>query len=176
MGIRFFVDDAATTRKHFEVVDRETGDSERHWVDLRTELSDKEYTALEASMVESVQADTQAIRINAVGASLKAFTSWIVGWSLTSNKGFACKPREEELGKLNRDTARILRDIVREHYQAILDEKRLLTREEMDEEERKGNASANPTASSSDLGETSEASSTTGTHFESGTPSASPDA
>lgn len=122
MGIKFFVDPSETDIKHFQVtgVDSETGAvaTEDHWVELRMDLSDREWAELEMGIASRAN-DQGEIILDFAGLSTRQLVKWIRAWSFyqNGNPGARVKPTESYLGLLDRDIADQIREIIKAHIE-----------------------------------------------------------
>lgn len=114
MGIKLFVSKDATTRKHFTIRDPETGETEPHFLDLRTELSAGEWNTLESGFVTHVRGDG-GIPLDGAEMEARRLDMWITGWSFTSNSGNPIRPDVEALKGLGTAAAKVITDIVTKH-------------------------------------------------------------
>lgn len=120
MGIRFFVDPEEVERRTFTIsgLDIDTGDviSEEHWVDLRAALSDREWSDLETGIVNRMSGDGEIV-LDFAGLSTKQLLMWVKAWSLynNGNSNARVKPTADMVGRLDRDVAGQIRDIIQEH-------------------------------------------------------------
>ena len=114
MGIKLFVDPKATTRKHFTLRDPESGETEPHFLDLRTELSAGEWNTLESGFVTHVRGDG-GIPLDGAEMEARRLDMWITGWSFTSNSGNQIRPDVDALKALGTAAAKVITDIVTKH-------------------------------------------------------------
>lgn len=120
MGIRFFVDPSETDVKRFEVtgVDSETGEvvTEEHWIELRMDLSDREWSELEMGIASRAN-DQGEIILDFAGLSTRQLLMWVKSWSFydRGNPTHRIKPSADSLGRLDRAIADQIRAIIRTH-------------------------------------------------------------
>lgn len=120
MGLKFFVDAAEGETKHFQVsgIDTETGEpvTEDHWIKLRTELSDREWSELEMGVADRVNAEGE-IMLDFAGLSTRQLMTWVMEWSFYANGNprNRVKPSAEYLGRLDRGQADQIREIIKVH-------------------------------------------------------------
>lgn len=120
MGLKFFVDRDDTEIKHFKItgIDTETGEpaTEEHWIELRRDLSDLEWSELEMGIADRINNDGEIV-LNFAGLSTKQLLTWVKSWSfyMGGNPNNRVKPTAEFLGRLDRDIANQVREIIREH-------------------------------------------------------------
>lgn len=120
MGIRFFVDPAETDIVNFDVTgfDTETGEyaTEQHWLELRMDLSDKEWSELEMGIMSKMNEQGEML-LDFAGLSTKQMVMWVKAWSFydRGNPNTRVKPTAEYLGRLDRAIADQIRALIREH-------------------------------------------------------------
>lgn len=120
--IRFFANPEASDVKSFTLADPDgtidpaTGQVtvEEHWVELRTELSDREWADLDMGVVQRATTDGELI-IDLSGAQYHYMATWIKRWSLSSTAGVPVKPTETQIGTLLPAHAAIIWEIVKAH-------------------------------------------------------------
>jgi hypothetical protein len=120
--IRFFANPESSVVKTFTVsdpdgqIDPDTGRvyTEEHHIELRTELSDREWSDLDMGVVSRATTDGELI-LDLSGAQYHHMATWIKAWSLTSDGGARVKPSQEQIGALLPAHAAIIWEIVRNH-------------------------------------------------------------
>lgn len=124
--IRFFANPESSVTRRFMVTDPDgsidpaTGKvyAEEHFVELRTELSDKEWSDLDMGVVTRATTDGELI-LDLSSAAYHHMATWIRSWSLTSDAGTRVKPTEAQIGELLPAHAAIIWGIVKEHAAAV---------------------------------------------------------
>jgi hypothetical protein len=114
VGIKLFVSKEATTRKHFTIRDPESGETEPHFLDLRTELSAGEWNTLESGFVTYLRGDG-GIPLDGAEMEARRLDLWITGWSFTTNGGSPIRPDIEALKDLGNEISVVITKIVTEH-------------------------------------------------------------
>lgn len=187
--MRLFVDRDAFEKKQFTLVDARTGEREDHWINLRSELTDEEYSQVDESMVESLRPETDddgktttTLKVAIARAGIVQLEKWILAWSFTNARGVPVRPKGEFLSGLPKDVAKILRDIITDHAAEVISSKRVLTLEQWEKRQAAGEdvpppktEGNNPFDGSGPESETPVASSPALTLISSGTPSPEPE-
>lgn len=124
--IRFFANPESSVTRRFMIADPDgtidpaTGKvyAEEHFIELRTELSDKEWSELDMGVVSRATTDGELI-LDLSSAIYRHMATWIKAWSLTSESGVRVKPTEEQIGELLPEHAAIIWPIVKDHAAAV---------------------------------------------------------
>lgn len=124
--IRFFANPESSVTRQFMVTDPDgaidpaTGKvyAEEHYIELRTELSDREWSDLDMGAVTRATTDGELI-LDLTSAAYHHMATWIKAWSLTSDAGLRVKPTQDQIGGLLPAHAAIIWPIVKEHAAAV---------------------------------------------------------
>lgn len=143
--MRLFVDREAFTKKTFILVDAATGEREEHWLNLRSELTDEEYSLVDEAMVDSVHPETDvagnttaSLKVAIARAGIVQLATWILAWSFTNARGVPVRPKGEWLTGLPKDVAKIIRDIITDHAAEVINSKRVMTLEQWEKHQAAG--------------------------------------
>jgi len=112
MTIKVFVDKRATVRASFMLVDKDTGEEEAHYLDLREELSDFERQTLQLAAVRDTTLNEEGhpvFRADAARQNILRRVAWIAAWS------FPQPVSEDSMELLRGPAAAIIDGIVAKH-------------------------------------------------------------